>query len=76
MMCAPASRFEAKLSIAGVETTSSKPAATSRIGWRKEAGKPGDLKRFITRIAASAQATVGRPSASNGSASMTATLRA
>ena len=59
--------FARKISIAGVDTTSSRPAATIRMGWRMVAEYEGSTNRFICRSAASAQATVGAPRPSSGS---------
>ena len=63
---APREQIAPKTSIAGVDTTSSRPAATISIGWRILAG----IRRLCELVhlsqAASAQATVGAPSAKLG----------
>src|SRR6516225_7447061 len=74
--CEPARSRSANSPIAGVDTMASMPAARIKIGCRMLAGKRSSEISLITRNAASAHPTVGEPTASAGSASSTATLRA
>src|SRR6516162_1905604 len=74
--CEPARSRSANSPIAGVDTIASMPAARIKIGCRMLAGKRSSEISLITRNAASAHPTVGEPTASAGSASSTATLRA